>query len=382
MMNKRLFLLLVLLLPFLFVGCWDENQPERMYYVHGLGVDYKEDQYEVFLQIIDFSNIAKSEQPNPEAVQAEIGISKGKTIDEAFFNLYHSIDERIFWGHLTYLIFSEKALQQNTVLPTLNALTRYRETRYKVWVYGTDDEVKNIMLATPILNKAITLSKLADPKNSYAQESNVPPINIRELLIQINEPGHEATILRVQLKENWETEKGKSEATDLSGVGIITDKEFKGFLKDEQVEGLRWMTEETVRTNIVSTINGQPFVAVLTKLKVSIDPTKTDGPPKFTINVSVQATMSDFIGDVTTAEITKAIEKKIEENIRKTYMEGLQIEADLYRFSEILYRQQLKKWKAYEVNGKIPLTEQSIHSINVTVEKMNLGRKNFEYIVD
>ncbi|MGE7675421.1 hypothetical protein ACQKMV_17855 [Lysinibacillus sp. NPDC094403] len=54
-----------------------------MYYVHGLGIDYKDGQYEIFMQLINFSNVAKSESPNPQATQSEIGHSKGKTLEEA-----------------------------------------------------------------------------------------------------------------------------------------------------------------------------------------------------------------------------------------------------------------------------------------------------------
>src|SRR5690606_41156189 len=81
---KKLLLFPLLLLV---AGCWDTNQPERMYYLLGLGIDYKDGQYEIYSQVVAFTNIAKSKQPNPEATQAEVGIAKGKTFDEAFFNL-------------------------------------------------------------------------------------------------------------------------------------------------------------------------------------------------------------------------------------------------------------------------------------------------------
>ncbi len=65
-MTKKIILLLFLVVTFL-SGCWDVAEPQRMYYVHGVGIDFKDDEYEIFMQIIDFTKIAISEQPNPQA---------------------------------------------------------------------------------------------------------------------------------------------------------------------------------------------------------------------------------------------------------------------------------------------------------------------------
>ena len=61
-MNKRL--LVIMLLTIVLSGCWDENQPERMLYVNGIGVDYKDGKYDVYAQFANFSNLGKTEQPN------------------------------------------------------------------------------------------------------------------------------------------------------------------------------------------------------------------------------------------------------------------------------------------------------------------------------
>ncbi|HEX5564338.1 MAG TPA: Ger(x)C family spore germination protein, partial [Sporosarcina sp.] len=80
-MNKRMIGFILLLLAALSLsGCWDNNEPERMLYVNGIGIDYKNGQYELYAQIINFSNTAKSEQPtNIETTQAEVGHASGKS---------------------------------------------------------------------------------------------------------------------------------------------------------------------------------------------------------------------------------------------------------------------------------------------------------------
>ncbi|MFJ8513167.1 Ger(x)C family spore germination protein [Lysinibacillus xylanilyticus] len=103
-MKKKIIFLSSLATSLLLSGCWDVTEAQRMYYVDGLGIDYKDGQYEIYLQLINFSNVAKSENPNPQAVQGEVGQSKGKTLEEALFKLYRSIDQKLFWGHMTFII--------------------------------------------------------------------------------------------------------------------------------------------------------------------------------------------------------------------------------------------------------------------------------------
>ena len=216
-MKKAFWLLLLPLLS----GCWDVKEPERMYYILGLGIDYKDNEYEVYAQIIDFSNIAKSEQPNPEANQAEVGISKGRTVEEAYFKMYKSMDERLFWGHLSYVIFSENALKENVAKPVIEAFIRYRELRYTTWVYTTQESIEDILLLTPIINKSIALSKLSDPLNSYNQSSFIRPVNFRELTIDLDEPSHEVAIPYLKIEEKWKTEKGDDHDIGKNLVDII-----------------------------------------------------------------------------------------------------------------------------------------------------------------
>lgn len=129
-------------------GCWDVTEPQRMYYVQGVGVDYKDNEYTVYLQIINFANVAKTEQSNPQASPTEIGQAKGKTIEEAIYKLYRSMDQEVFWGHMTYLLFSENAMKDEHAIAVIDTFLRFRETRYHIWVYCTQDPIEDVLLVS------------------------------------------------------------------------------------------------------------------------------------------------------------------------------------------------------------------------------------------
>src|SRR5699024_9776758 len=123
-------------------------------------------------------------------------------------------DRRIFWGHLSYVVLTEAAIEANGLKNTIDFLDRYRETRYRVWIYTTREPISRILKTVPLLNSSVALSKLSDPKPNFRQSSFIQPIDLRRLIIHLDEPGYEAVIPTVTVTDNWETmlEKRETEA--------------------------------------------------------------------------------------------------------------------------------------------------------------------------
>jgi len=377
MNNKKLILLM--LLTTILTGCWDTNEPERMLYINGIGADYKDGQYEVYAQIISFANIAKSDQPPTDQPQAETGHAKGKTLDEAFHELYHSVDQRIFWGNLSHLVVSEELIKTVHLSPVIDLLTRYRETRYKIWVYVTKDPVQEVLLVKPVLNKAITLSKLGDPENSFKQESFIEPLNFRELIIGLDEPSHEAMIPLITVEENWESMQESIKAPVISGVGVITPNGFKGFISGDKARGIQWMTNKTKRGEVTFKSDGGDYVTmIIEKVKVKVEPIFEKGEVKFDIDVRLDAAVSTIEGKVTYDQLENGIKKEVEKEILVTYEEALKKDIDIYHLSEQLYRKNVKAWKKYHKDGQVELTEDSIRNLTVNVEKLDSDRKSIK----
>ncbi len=55
---------------------------------------------------------------------------------------------------------------------------------------------------------------------------------------------------------------------------------------------------------------------------------------------------------------------------------ALEKNADIYRFSEVLYRKDYQTWKRVAKNGRIPLSEDSIAQINVKVKAKDIGKQH------
>ncbi len=383
-MNKKIVILLIILTTLL-AGCWDSREAQRYFYIYGIGVDYKDGKYEMYAQIISFANIAKSEQPaNPDTIQAEVGYSTGATEHEAFYNLYKSLDEQLYWGHLTYIVFSEDLLKSGNMNTVINSFTRFHDTRYQTWVYSTNESVKDIMLVTPILNKAISLSKMSDPLNSYRQDSTIEPMDIRKLIRKQDEPSHEVNIPLVSLEQNWETQKGKNPTTKIDGISVVSPKEYKGSISGDDVKGIQWFNRKSQRVEMKmkdpeSTSEEGDYLAADGKVdSVKVKPIVKNNDVKFDIDLKIEVDLTGFQRNLQEDELRKASVNLVKKEIKDTYAIGLNMNADVYRLSEYLYRKDIKTWKRLQKDGMIKLNEDSIRNINVDIVKVDSGRKSFK----
>ncbi|MFJ6210335.1 Ger(x)C family spore germination protein [Lysinibacillus sp. NPDC092081] len=379
-MKKKIMLIVSLTAVLLLSGCWDVTEPQRMYYIDGIGIDYKDGQYEVYMQIINFSTVAKSEAPPPQAPPSEIGFAKGKTMEEAIFKLYRSIDQKIFWGHMTFLLFSEDALKNENSIPVIDSFLRHRETRYQILTYVTKDPLKDVLLVTPMLNKSLTASKLSNPLRTEEIATYVEPVDLRNLLIALDEPSHEVNIPFVSINKNWETTNEPTTETALTGYGVVSKNGFKGYLIDGDAKGIQWMFSKKTRGDVTIKLDNKEkeYLTVdLEKLSTKIKPIVKNNEVTFEVDIKLNAIINGFKGKVTTDQIRKGIIKAVKKEITKSYDEGLKIDVDVFRLSEQLYRKNVKVWKKIQKDGKVPLTENSLSKINITVNKVKPGRKTF-----
>ncbi|MFC7687162.1 Ger(x)C family spore germination protein [Ureibacillus sp. GCM10028918] len=376
---KKINFIFLVCFAFLLSGCWDLNENERMYYAHGAAIDYKEGFYVVYVQIISFSNVAKSEQVNQDVIQSEVNSFKGVTLSDAFKNLYNAIDEEVYWGHFSFLILSENSLKENRLNSVINDITRFIDTRYNTWVYSTDEPLAEFLTTVPLLKRSITLTRLADPLNSFKLESFIEPVTVRSLIISLNDPPNAVNIPYVRLKDDWKNQKNPSKSIETAGFGILSTTDFKGYVKEQDAEGLRWLSNETISATVTSVFEkNKNFSGTVKNLESKIEPITNGSNVQFDINISLTAGLDNFTGNLTPKEIEKGIIKQIKKEIKDTYEKGMEKDIDIYRLTEILYRKHVKVYKKLEKNGKVALTEDSIRNITIDVQNVDSGRKSFE----
>lgn len=362
-------------------GCWGIEEAERMDYVHGIGVDYKDGQVHVSLQVVNLGNLGEAETGggSSEGNQAVIAKGKGDTVSDAVFEIYESTQRRLFWGHLTIVLVTEEALKHKKMKDIMDLMDRYRETRYRILVFATQDEnVDKLFEATPVFDGSPVYTRLTDIANTYEQSSWIKELSMREFLLDLKEPGYDTVIPAVTTtEEDWTSVEKTETMIKTVGVALLHKNEFRGFITGEDVNGLRWLTEDALRINLDIHEGDKPIAeAIIIRPSFSIEPMVQDDDVIFNIQVKGQAVFNQILENKDYRFLKKEMQKNIEEEIRRTYNKALELHSDIYRLSEVLYRKDVRTWQRLAHEGKLALNENSIKvTSDISIQSSRIENK-------
>ncbi|WP_308634906.1 Ger(x)C family spore germination protein [Paenibacillus silvisoli] len=365
MMRAAKLLVVSLCSALLLTGCWDIKNIQDLLYATAIGVDYKDDQYQAYIQIVAFSHVAKSENAGGNGgPQVYIGRGKGKTLSLALGNLYETVQRRLFWSHVRALLFTERAIQAGGG-DYFDNLKRYREFRYTPWIFGTKETIEDIFKTPSYFQMSPIQTILGTPEDNYIQRSYIKPLFAQEYQIRLNEPGDTALVPTLAIdKSVWESDRKSEPKLKMNGVFAVHNHDFQGWLGDKEVSGLRWMTKSTSRTAVET----KDAILSLEKPRPRIKVSLQDGKTVFNITVQVRGNVVELLSDRPSEhELEKEAEERIKQEIRSTYEAGLRIGADVYSFKNVLFKRRYANWKT------VQLTPQSLRQIDVQVNIQHTG---------
>lgn len=348
-------------LAFFLSGCWDIDEADRMNYVHGVGIDYVDGEIVVYLQIPNMGSLGSPDVASETERSAVVVKERGENISSIIHHIYQSAQRKLYFGHNTFIVLTEEALKNNLLNQAIDLMNRFPQTRYRVNIFATQSDVEALLHVTTLFEETSILTRITDLENTYELSSFVDNISMRELIIQLDEPGYDGIIPAITLNEDsWRDEKDKLAMIETVGVALIKSDEYCGFILDGDVKGLRWL--QRAERNAVTVFDGGRPISeiILVRPKHDISLLDSAGKAKFEITVHSRGIVTEVIEELSQDEIVKSLKKTIENEIRRTYLAGLELDSDVYRLSEEMYRYNFKKWKEIEENGGIPLDEDSI----------------------
>lgn len=367
-------ILVTTLLSMLLTGCWGAREIEHMIYVNTLGVDFVKNKVVVYIQMVNFSGIAKKEAGQTQEQKTFIGKAEGDSFDSALFNLYASSPQRIVWSNVKTIVFSEAALKKSVINQVLDVWDRYYEFRYTVWTMATKEPVEKVLNTMSISNLSVIYSQLNSPMRTYEQNSIIAPMYLYKFIWKWKEKGQTVLLPYMEIAHGWTDNKKPSPNNSVSGICFLDHQQFRGCLETKNILGLRWVEKKTNRTPLIlKDENTVKALMVMNKIKSSIRPKLNHGKPVFDIKVSMQATLPELSTSFhkTTLELQAA--EEIRNQIMKTYLKGLDMDVDVYGLSGILYRNIPDAWHKLSNNEKIPLDSSSIDQIDIKVNLISGG---------
>lgn len=372
--------LLVIALSVMTTGCWDAKELEQMIYFNALAFDYKDGEYTCYSQIVNFGNLGKQEGSSRMPEEVWVGRGYGRTLDMATDNLYPSSQQRISWAHVKAVVLSEEALKHGRYDEMFDSFNRYPEIRHEMSLYTTREPLETLLTARPILNISAFYTRLINPEDSYRQFSVVHPMTIREMGKYLHEPAVTMAVPYMKVnKERWKHNLKEHPMMEVNGAAFVKNKKYKGSLDREKLMGLRWVQKGAARAPVyLFNEKGPVAVLALSKPKCKIEYRLVDGKPRFSLQIKAAGPVIERTQPVNESELTALAAKKIEEEVRNLFREGLNIKADVLGLEETIYRKDPQLWKQLTQGEDLPLDEQSVEKVEVKAKVVSTGKMKLQ----
>ncbi len=361
----------ILILTPLLTACWNSEELDKMSYIHSLGIDYKNGQYNVYIQVINFAYLTnQSASTSQNLSQAVVGVGVGKTVVDAIDDVYSKTSRRMYWGHLSSVIFTKEGLKHG-LQPTLDLFSRYHEIRYTLWVYSTKESLKEILTTYPPTEQSEVYSRIGDPEDAYSQASFIKPLRMFEVIRNLYEPGGTVILPEISLgKNNWMDNKSSTPGLTLDHATILNKYHIEGNINPNESKGLMFYKGAN-RFFVYIKINDQRNVTLtFSNPKSKVVAHFKNGEPSFDLYIKAKAIIEELDNRIPIDDLQKKSVSQISDSINRTYQTGLKKDMDIYNLSHVFYLKYPQIWHKLEKKGEIPLNEGSVH-VHVNLKLIN-----------
>ncbi|MCM3706445.1 MULTISPECIES: Ger(x)C family spore germination protein [Cytobacillus] len=365
-MRKILLIMMIIGLLLGLTGCWGRKDIQGQVYVTAVGIDYTEDEFTVYLQALNFGNIAKQEGASSiKAVPNTIAKAKGKTIQSAISKVERKSAYPLFFGHVETIILSENALKEQ-LKSVIEYIGQDHFLRYNSNFFGTKQSMKDILNSESFFNYSSLFTVLHNPEELTHSNYILPVQKYNKFISTYYEPVGSYIVPEIMINDTHFTEgKDKKKIAAIMGGFVISNQQYKGYVPKEDLTGVKWTANEAVR--IPLTLFDEKASVMITKPRKSVNVLEGTRPA-YELIVKGKAQLIQNEESLSIDEIEKELNKKVKRQIRKTLEKGGELQADLLNISEPAYRYYLNTWSLHEIQS-FDLSSVEKIKVDIMIEK-------------
>ncbi|PEJ56187.1 hypothetical protein CN692_18620 [Bacillus sp. AFS002410] len=347
-MKKLLIIILLVFQLFVLTGCWGERTIIDQTLVTSFGIDFKDDQFVVTIQALNFSNIAKQESgalqvPAPPL----IGQAKAKSIQEAFTKLESNSPIPLYYGHINSVILSKSVIEKK--LKDVNSFISGRPLlRYTMWIYGTDRDIKEILLSQSFFNLPFLYTVVTNPNQKSRGDLIALSLQFHQYISRYTQPVGTLLIPSLGIEDKKFEEKNLDKVAYINGAYAVSQQKYKGQVTVKDLKALDFIEQKNYTLPL--TLDSGNLNLVVRSSRGSVKVVKGGKKPKYIIKVKTNVAIVQNEHHLSKKKISAKISSRVKKEILKTIKKGEEIDADLLNISEKPYRYDRKEWDIKTLN--------------------------------
>ena len=352
MKNKKFILLLLCLF---LCGCGNYRELNQIAIITGVGIDKKDDEYEVSLLI---ANAQKSETTSKEGEsQPTVYSGKGKSLVEATKEVDRKTPKQLYFGHINVVLISEEIAEEG-FLNVADWLLRNPESRKKFYLMMTKDSTAKEVLEIVSPLESFPSQNIATLMGSNEETQAITnSVTYSDFINNILVEGIEPILPSITVigddkdgddKANLDTTNPNS-YLKLETIALFKNDKFKGFASENDSKAIN-ILKNTVKQSIF-TINYDDSNINLSAKNIS-SKIKIKSAKEFDIKVTGDATLSEINSDtnLNKDQTIKDIEKELNKTIKKQINKAIKkmqtkYKSDIFGFGNLIYKNHPDTWK-------------------------------------
>lgn len=352
-MKNKIFILLLLCL--FLCGCGNYRELNQIAIITGVGIDKKDDEYEVSLLI---ANAQKSETTSKEGEsQPTVYSGKGKSLVEATKEVDRKTPKQLYFGHINVVLISEEIAEEG-FLNVADWLLRNPESRKKFYLMMTKDSTAKEVLEIVSPLESFPSQNIATLMGSNEETQAITnSVTYSDFINNILVEGIEPILPSITVigddkdgddKANLDTTNPNS-YLKLETIALFKNDKFKGFASENDSKAIN-ILKNTVKQSIF-TINYNDSNVNLSTKNIS-SKIKIKSAKEFDIKVTGDATLSEINSDtnLNKEQTIKDIEKELNKTIKKQINKAIKkmqtkYKSDIFGFGNLIYKNHPDAWK-------------------------------------
>lgn len=379
-MNKHLksagSILLAVTQLFTLTGCWNRRELNTLAIVMGVGIDKASEGNEIELT----TQIVKTDKLHP----AE-GQSAGD--QKAYFNLVgtgtdvftilrsdtHKVSRKLYIPYNQVIILGED-LAKEGVQDYLDVFMRDHEARLNVNILVAQGKANDVLDFEPDFGKipASSITQLLENRGATSQTSELELVDFMKCLTC------ETTAAVAPMISTEGT--GKEKRVEVSAGAVLKRGKMVGKLTEKETRGQLWVTDE-IKSGLMNVKVDQIEATIENiKAKTKVTPIlKEDGTIQIKIRIKQLGTLGSQTGTESLAtpekmrQLNQETEQAIEEEIQQSIQKARELNADIFKFGELVHQKYPKEWKTLEPEWDTLFQKIDVE-IDVTAQITGIGR--------
>lgn len=327
-------------------GCWDRTEINTLGIVDSFAVDKKGELYEVIIELINPSGLARQEGGAQK--KTVIQNATGTTIFAAVRNLNFFLTRKPYISHNRVFIVGEE-LARDSIGEAIDFARRDPEVRRTVFVILARGDIREIFQTRGRLEKTIGM-QITKIIADHWTTSYLPMIDLNDFSSAMSSSTASPYMPVVYAIDNPLTEKPeitteKDKVIKIEGLAVFSGDQLKGYLNRAETRGVLWLNGD-VKSGIISLNSqtehnpGRDDTSIeLKRQQTEIVPLIQGGKYSITAKIKAVGNVGCYIGNLNLtdpkaiAELERLTEEKIKEEIMMALNKALgQYRTDIFNF--------------------------------------------------